>query len=325
MKRIITKNWLRLTLIFLISFSVTLVTARSLRLILHHSNENNNSTDEQVSALEGNEANEVNIESSTSENLEKSESPEFLDLQPIIDEWTSQLPSSTQVGVTIYDLDHDRLAGSYNSDMPFFSASLYKLFLAYTGYAKLSNDESSAETEILPGYSYAACLDVIIRTSDNDCAEEILNLPDQLQQNRALMQKIGVTDRDNGTGANLSANDVTKLLKLYWQHPDLTSNYWTKLSDSMLNQPIIDDIDWRQGLPSGFKVAEVYNKVGWDHTSQNANWDVYHDAAIVSFPELNRHYIVVVMTENLTSADLISAFASSLESIILRTHSSIQN
>jgi hypothetical protein len=67
------------------------------------------------------------------------------------------------------------------------------------------------------------------------------------------------------------------------------------MMDSFLNQPITT-YNWRQGLPSGFSRARVYNKVGWDYNPNGGYWNIYHDAAIVEFPEENRHFIVVVMT-----------------------------
>ena len=60
-------------------------------------------------------------------------------------------------------------------------------------------------------------------------------------------------------------------------------------------QPITT-YNWRQGLPSGFSKANVYNKVGWDYNPDGGYWNIYHDAAIVEFPETNRHFIVVVMS-----------------------------
>ena len=69
--------------------------------------------------------------------------------------------------------------------------------------------------------------------------------------------------------------------------------------DSFLNQPKTE-YDWRQGLPSGFSRAKVYNKVGWDYNPSGRYWNIYHDAAIIEVPEKNRHFIVVVMTSQVT-------------------------
>ena len=68
------------------------------------------------------------------------------------------------------------------------------------------------------------------------------------------------------------------------------------MKDSFLNQPVTE-YDWRQGLPSGFSDAvNVYNKVGWAYNDEGEVWDIYNDAAIIEFPEKDRHFIVVVMT-----------------------------
>jgi hypothetical protein len=85
-------------------------------------------------------------------------------------------------------------------------------------------------------------------------------------------------------------------MKLFYYHPDFSSpELVTGMLDSFLNQPKTE-YDWRQGLPRGFSRAKVYNKVGWDYNPNGRYWNIYHDAAIVEFPEENRHFIVVVMT-----------------------------
>ena len=83
-------------------------------------------------------------------------------------------------------------------------------------------------------------------------------------------------------------------MKIFYGHKEITDeNLMATMKDSFLNQPTTT-YNWRQGLPSGFAKASVYNKVGWEWNG--SSWNIYHDAAIVEFPELNRHFIVVVMT-----------------------------
>jgi hypothetical protein len=79
------------------------------------------------------------------------------------------------------------------------------------------------------------------------------------------------------------------------------------MKDSFLNQPITT-YDWRRGLPSGIKDAEVYNKVGWAHSGSGKLWNFYHDAAILVMLDPDtlreRHYIAVVMTSQSYIADI---------------------
>ena len=98
-----------------------------------------------------------------------------------------------------------------------------------------------------------------------------------------------------------------KMLKIYYNHTELSKETYEIIEDSMLNQPQTYDsancagyCDWRQGLPSGFSAnVKVYNKVGWE--GNGTTWKIYNDAAIVSFPNYNHNYIIVVMTENLNA------------------------
>ena len=62
-----------------------------------------------------------------------------------------------------------------------------------------------------------------------------------------------------------------------------------------------------------YERANVYNKVGWDFNEEENCWNLYHDAAIVEFPEQNRHFIVVVMT-NRVPFEKITEFGANLES-----------
>ena len=72
----------------------------------------------------------------------------------------------------------------------------------------------------------------------------------------------------------------------------------------MLNQPATT-YDWRAGLPKGFSVANVYNKVGFsyvidDEETEEGHWDTYDDAAIVEFEEAGRHFAITVLTGNIS-------------------------
>ena len=96
-----------------------------------------------------------------------------------------------------------------------------------------------------------------------------------------------------------NTTDITAILKRFYEHPDFDdAALLDRMWDSFLNQPPTT-YNWRQGLPSGFGKASVYNKVGWDFDPDRKIWNIYHDAAIVKFPTADgktRDFIVVVMT-----------------------------
>ena len=220
--------------------------------------------------------------------------PDRIDFQPIIDEWIQTVGGNRSV--LIYDLERDEIAASYNSDEKYDTASLYKLFVVYEGYRRIQNGEwNGNDTAGSTGYTISKCLDLAVRESHSPCAE-------------TLWAKIGHTELDeiikkdfkieNSDISHLVSNptDIMKILKIFYLHEDIKNEKLiASMKDSFLNQPTTT-YNWRQGLPSGFNKANVYNKVGWDYNPDGRYWNIYHDAAIVEFPDENRHFIVIVMT-----------------------------
>lgn len=219
-----------------------------------------------------------------------------IDFQPIVDEWVSSTGGNK--GIYIYDLDLGEEVGSYNSNIEFQTASIYKLFVVYEGYKRLDSGEWEPDDMAgATGHTISKCLDLAIRESNSECAETI-------------WEKIGIEKMQYIIDNNFHLKnteledlvstpyDVAEMMKIVYHHEDINSaEYLAQLKDSFLNQPA-RIYDWRQGLPSGFETAKVYNKVGWDYDDRMGRWNIYNDAAIVEFPEQNRHYVVVVMTNN---------------------------
>lgn len=247
--------------------------------------------------------------SQTPPNQPSSKQPDFIDLQPVVDAW--QKTTTANVGLMIYDLDHSRVAASYQPNKVFNVASIYKLFFVYDGYRQIESGAVKADSYYVTtsdyragAYTYGECLDLMIRESYNGCANKMRSDKKALARVNNLINEFNLKSTTNA-GLSSTAADLTELLRLYYQHPDLSSTSWQKISDSMLNQPAtkIDaatTYNWRQGLPSGFSSqTNVYDKVGWAWNADNNIWDTYADAAIVEFPAQNRHYTIVVLTSNL--------------------------
>lgn len=292
MGRIISKNWLRLLFIFLTAFSITLIGGVAAKTLLHSSNsEQNTLTDKD------------NIPAS-SDNISENNTPTtptFINLQPTIDAWASTMPGNA--GVMIYDLDNQKIAAEYNADEIFNMASVYKLFFVYDGYQQIDagNDDSSAvvtyDRSKGGNLSLGTCLDLMVRESYNPCADPIRANEERYMRVENFINSTGLT-QTSSAGLYSSARDITTFMQILWQHQGIDEENWNKLLDSMLNQPITT-YDWRQGLPAGFNVAKVYDKVGWNYTG--SYWSIYNDVAFVEFPEQNRHYIIVVLTEGIRS------------------------
>ena len=221
--------------------------------------------------------------------------PEKIDFQPVVDEWVQSIGGSKSV--LIYDLDRDELAGSYNTKENYNTASLYKLFVVYEGYLRLESGEWQAdEPASSTGYTVLECLDLAIRESHSPCAETIWVEIGYDELDEIIETDFGITN-SNISVLTSNSEDIMRIMKLFYEHPDIKDeDLVTKMKDSFLKQPKTE-YNWRQGLPSGFSDAvNVYNKVGWAYNDEEKVWDIYHDAAIVEFPEKDRHFVVVVMT-----------------------------
>ena len=241
-------------------------------------------------------SNEISGET-TSENIddviEDEIKPKEIDFQPVIDEWI-KTTSGTR-SVILYDLDLDKVAGAYNADKQYNTASLYKLFVVYEGYRRVQSGEWSGDAGLIGGRTILTCLDLAIRESNSECAEAIWAKIGHANLDEIIKNDFKITDSDISSLIS-TPSDMVKMLKIYFYHDDITnSDLVDTMKDSFLNQPTTE-YNWRQGLPSGFKLANVYNKVGWDYDPDNKYWKLYHDAAIVEFPEQNRNFIIVVMS-----------------------------
>ncbi|MBR3169357.1 serine hydrolase [Candidatus Saccharibacteria bacterium] len=228
-----------------------------------------------------------------------------IDFQPIIDKWAGGLKGTATV--LIYDLDLDRKTAEYNIAENYNTASLYKLFVVYEGYKRVENKTWDGDTKAgSTDYTILECLDLAIRESNSLCAETLWKMIGHDNLNAIIENEWGIMHSDISKLTS-NATDIAAILKRFYEHPDFNNEaLLAKMWDSFLNQPITT-YNWRQGLPSGFKKASVYNKVGWDYNPDKKYWNIYHDAAIVKFPTADgntRNFIIVVMTNRVDYLDI---------------------
>ena len=241
---------------------------------------------------------EVETDSSASEiadeNAENAtELPAKIDFQSVIESWAAE--AGGKKSVVIYDLDRDETVGEYNADATYNTASLYKLFVVYEGYRRIENGAwQRTDPAGQTGKTILRCLDLAIRESNSPCAETLWSLIGHATLDEIIVQDFKITD-SNISALLSTPTDIAKMMQIFYEHNEIKDEELVAtMQDSFLNQPVTTD-DWRKGLPSGFPAdVKVYNKVGWDWNGKS--WNVYHDAAIVEFPEQNRHFVVVVMT-----------------------------
>ena len=242
------------------------------------------------------ENNIITNEESAYVSPEKTEvEPKKIDFQTIVDNWVKNIDGDK--GVLIYDLDRDEMVAEYNSDRSFATASLYKLFVVYEGYRKIEQGEwREGDTAGDTGRTILECLDLAVRESNSDCAETLWRIIGHDKLEKIVADDFGITNTSVEDLVS-TPNDIAKMMKRFYDHTDINDEKLiAKMKDSFLNQPITE-YNWRQGLPSGFSDAvNVYNKVGWAYNDEEKVWDIYNDAAIIEFPEKDRHFIVVVMT-----------------------------
>ena len=237
--------------------------------------------------------------------------PDKIDFQSTVDEWAKTITGSRSV--LIYDLDRDEVAGAYNSSENYIIDSLYKLFVVYEGYRRVQSGEwTSSDLVGYTDYTVLDCLDLAIRESNSVCAETLWSMIGEDELDQIVKDDFGITNSDVSSFVS-NVEDIAKMMKIYYRHKEIKDDSLvTRMKDSFLNQPVTE-YDWRQGLPKGFSIANVYNKVGWDYNVDGKYWNTYHDAAIVEFPEEDRHFIVVVMTSHVPFSK-ISNLGSMIES-----------
>ena len=249
------------------------------------------------------ETTEVETDSSASEiadeNAEnEAKLPAKIDFQSVIESWAAE--AGGKKSVVIYDLDRDETVGKYNADATYNTASLYKLFVVYEGYRRIENGAwQRTDPAGQTGKTILQCLDLAIRESNSPCAETLWSLIGHAALDEIIVQDFKITD-SNISALLSTPTDIAKMMRIFYAHSEIKDEELVAtMQDSFLNQPVTTD-DWRKGLPSGFPAdVKVYNKVGWDWNGKS--WNVYHDAAIVEFPEQNRHFVVVVMTSEVAN------------------------
>lgn len=230
---------------------------------------------------------------------------EYIDLQGVVQRWAVNTPG--QVAVEIYDVNYGRVAASYNAAATMKPKSLYKLFYAYDGYTQISAGAEDPNQPYSGESTLGWCLDAMIRNSNNPCAEAMIDDPVRAGRVATLVQNLGLAQTASN-GLMSSAHDISRLLQHYLTHPGWSGESWAKFLNSALNQPI----NLRKGLPSGIRLATVYNKTGFGPYESGY---VYNDAAIVDFAG-ERRYIMVAMTSG-AGVKSLANLGSALERAIV--------
>lgn len=220
-------------------------------------------------------------------------------IQAEIDSFINKYPGD--YGIKIIDLNGKTLAETAG-DKQYFTASIYKLFVAYVGHQKIDDGTFSADEPYLANYTRGKCLDAMIRDSNSSCAEKMWNELGKEELTKQ-MQSLGLKNTSL-VGLNTTANDTSVILQKIAKGEGLSK----KSQEAFLNSMKDQDAKYRRGLPSGFTKSTVYNKVGWNEDKE------WHDTAIVELA--NGQKIIVSVFTSGVGYKTVSALGSKIETTL---------
>lgn len=194
---------------------------------------------------------------------------------------TASTMGASRWGAAVYDLDTNQWLAQINGDTAMESASLYKLFAAYSLAKTKSVD--SWDTVSVAGHTLRECVDLMLRVSDNECGEAVAKYVGW-RKNDQIIHAYGFmhTKLNMTPGPVTTANDTAQFMI------DL---YQNKLLDAASTEAIVTPLKnqrFRSAIPAGCSGCVVANKTGNSAA-------VAHDVAIVDNGV--HHYVVSIMTE----------------------------
>jgi len=219
------------------------------------------------------------------------------EIKATLDAWAHKY--SGKASVTILDTQTGQLLASSNADKQFFTASIYKLFVAYLGSQDIDSGAHKGSESFIGGYTRQECIVRMIQFSDSPCAETLLNEMGKGQANDRL-GSLGLSGTSL-VGFHTTSQDAALVTRLVAIGQGLSATSAKYLQDAMNAQM------YRDALPKGFAHAKVADKVGFYETG-------YHDSANVT-PRNNHTFTVSVLSENMGSRQ-IAELARSLEPIL---------
>ena len=248
-------------------------------------NDTVNEAQDTTSAAEG-------IQQQTPKVVEE-EKPDFnaQALQSVLDDWSAGLPESSRAAVVLMDEEGNELA-SVSREEAFFTASIYKLYVAYEGYRMVDAGTYDETTPYLNGKSLGECLDLMIRESNSPCAEKMWNGIGK-EQLDTKMKEYGLKNTSM-LGLSTTAEDAAIILARIERGEGLSKESQAKFLESMKTQI------YRDTLNVGFSSnVIVYNKIGFNGQLE------YHDTAIAKLAD-GRTIVVSVLTSEVGTKNIVA-------------------
>ncbi len=248
-------------------------------------NDTVNEAQDTTSAAEG-------IQQQTPKVVEE-EKPDFnvQALQSVLDDWYTGLPESSRAAVVLMDEEGNEIA-SVSRDEAFFTASIYKLYVAYEGYRMVDAGVYDTAIPYLNGKSLGECLDLMIRESNSPCAEKMWNGIGK-EQLDTKMKEYGLKNTSM-LGLSTTAEDAAIILARIERGEGLSKESQAKFLESMKTQI------YRDTLNVGFSSnVIVYNKIGFNGQLE------YHDTAIAKLTD-GRTIVVSVLTSEVGTKNIVA-------------------
>lgn len=212
-------------------------------------------------------------------------------LQTLLNDWINDY-RGPKWGVVVKELNGQSRYAAYQPDKPYFSASVYKLFLAYPVLSDVANASLNPAALTSTGKSVDACIDQMIVISSNGCAHALGDMIGWDNATSRIHSKgFGLTKLSSNTGFTTTASDTTRILEQLYRGTLLPSAQNTRLLDMMKRQI------WRTGIPAGSKGIVVADKPGYVP-------GYVHDVAIVYHPK--GAYTVSVFSTNGSYSQIVN-------------------
>lgn len=224
------------------------------------------------------------------------EKPTKVDLQPTIDAWVAG--QSGNYGIVVYDPANEAVIASYQPDEQFFTASIYKLYVAYLALQDIEAGKLSADQVILAGQTRKQCIYKMIHSSDSPCGETVLNSMGASTVTERLKSQFGFTNTAFPAFVT-SAQDALTITKRLQAKQDLDEEHTAFLLDAMKTQI------YRNGVPTGAPEATVYDKIGFDSP------DLWTDVGIIELPG-GRQYVYSIFGNGGVGSSQIADFARTI-------------
>jgi len=212
-------------------------------------------------------------------------------LQAVLDQWGTDHGGHSW-SVVVQGLGDDSRSASLNPDKIRPAASIYKLFLTYPLFKRLS--VADLPNIKLPGQgagqSLAGCVDLMLRVSDNPCGLAVGKYVGWGQADALLARAgFGSTKLNTTDGTRTSARDTAELLKSLYE----ARLYDSATRDYLMN--ILKKQALNKGIPTGCQGCDVANKTG------DFGY-VRHDAAIIEHG--GRAYVLAIFTSGASYAEI---------------------